>query len=398
MRCVAAKGGKKSPIRDDQLHSWKLLEEFRTVLEKVAPSPRRSGRKGGPKRLLSEQDYLCAFLFAQFNPVIESMRGLCACSELKRVQEEVCSRPLSLGSFSEAQAVFGFERLEKVFEYLVKKKIESSACVRDKAPPALHLVDSSVFRALPRMCWAQWRHQGKTQRAVRIHLKFNLLTGQPSEALVTEARHCERKALGAMVKPGEFYVGDRYYGRDYKWLQALDEGGCGYIIRLCENANLTVIEELALTAKDKAAGVVSDQIVRLGARERWHHGPVRVVRIEKPGLDEAVILVTNQLDPKCLEAELVAEIYHQRWAIELFFRWLKCVFGKAQQWHWFAESPEGVAIQLYTSLIASLLLARRIGKLPNKRCMEMIRFHAMGMVSSEELERIIQRHVPKKSS
>jgi hypothetical protein len=40
------------------------------------------------------------------NPVVDSMRGLCAASKLGRVQQEICSRPVSLGSFSEAQAVF----------------------------------------------------------------------------------------------------------------------------------------------------------------------------------------------------------------------------------------------------------------------------------------------------
>lgn len=391
-------------ISVEQLQSWALLGEFRAALKKVAPSPALARPKGGPKRLLSEEDYLSALLFAQFNPVIDSMRGLCACSELERVQHEVCSHGISLGSFSEAQSVFGYGRLEQVFEALVKDNLQHGASDGSgkggiaKAPAILHLVDSSVFRAVPRMCWAQWRHQNTTQRAVRLHLKFNLFDEQPSEVSVTEGRACERKVLAGMVSPGEFYVGDRYYGRDYKWLKALDEAGCGYIIRLCENASVTLIEDLPLAEEDKAAGVVSDQIVRLGARECWHSAPVRVVRIEKPELDEPVIIVTNQLERESFSAALIAEIYHQRWAIELFFRWFKCVLGRAKQWHWFAESIEGVTIQIYAALIAALLLSRRLGKLPNKRCMEMLRFHSMGMASNEELEAYLERELRKVSS
>lgn len=387
-------------ISEDQLRSWDLLGEFRAVLAKSKPTGRRGRRQGGPARLLDEVDYFCAFLFAQFNPVIDSMRGLCGCSNLERVQQEVCSRPMSLGSFSEAQSVFGYERLEEVFQGLVEENLRSGASgtpALGKAPPALHLVDSSVFRAVPRMCWAQWRHQNKTQRAVRLHLKFNLFDAQPSEVLITEGRCCERKAFAKLLSPGEFYVGDRNYGRDYKCLKTLEESECGYIIRLCENANLKVIEELPLDGEDKAAGVVSDQIVRLGARERGNHGPVRVIRIEKPELDEPVILVTNQLDRECFSAALIAEIYHQRWAIELFFRWFKCVLGRADNWHWLAESPEGVAIQLYSALVAALLLARQLGRLPSKRCMEMLRFHSMGMASQEELEVAIEAEVRKRS-
>jgi len=396
----------KPKISIDQLKSWDLLGEFRTALEKTAPCPTRSRPKGGPKRLLCEEDYLSAFLFAQFNPVIDSMRGLCACSILQRVQQDVCSRPISMGSFSEAQSVFGFERLEKLFSQLVRenRSLRHQGChqpggpILGKAPVILQLVDSSVFRGVARMAWAEWRYQNTTQSAVRLHLKFNLFDQQPAEVSVTLARRCERKALGEMLSPGEFYVGDRNYGRDYKWLKALEEAKCSYVIRLCGNANLTVLEELALDEQDRAAGVVSDQIVRLGARGCWHHGPVRVVRIEKPELEEPVIIVTNRLDRELFSAALLAEIYHQRWAIELFFRWFKCVFGRANQWHWMAESLEGVTIQLYSGLIAALLLARRLGKLPGKRCMEMIRFHATGMATTEELETFLESQLRKKTS
>jgi hypothetical protein len=402
---VPVKSKGKSPVTVKELESWKLLEEFRAILEKVGPTPGKSAAPGGPMRLLSEEDYLSAFLFAQFNPIIDSMRGLCACSQLERVQEEVCSRPISLGSFSEAQSVFGFERLERIFEGLVRQDLKRTAAGPDKNDRLkarkllVELVDSSVFRALPRMQWAEWRHQyTKTQRAVRLHLKFNLFDQEPAGVKITEGRRCERKALADMISKGEFYVGDRYYGRNYKFLDKLNEAGCGYIMRLYEHAHITVQEDLPLDEQDKAAGVVSDQIVCLGSRERWHLGPVRVVRIEKLELDEPVLVVTNRLEREAFSAALVAEIYRQRWSIELFFRWFKCILGKATPWHWMAESAEGVAIQLYCALIAALLLSRHLGRLPNKRCMEMLRFHAMGMVTDSELERILSANLVKKAS
>ena len=326
------------------------------------------------------------------------MRGLCACSDCERVQQEVCGRHISLGSFSEAQHVFGSGRLQEVFAEMLRK---SPGAI---APPAgtsrsccMQLVDSTVIAALPRMDWAEWRHWGKkTGCAVRLHLKFNVLRREPGEASVTPASTCERAAFKKMVKPGEFHVGDCYYGRDYKLLEYLKEQGCGYLMRLAKSAVQTLIEELPLTAEDRAAGVVSDRIVRLGAGESWHHGPVRVVRIEKEELDEPIFLVTNRLDPETHSAALLAEIYRGRWEIELFFRWFKCVLGRADQWHWFAESPEGVEIQIYSALIAALLLARHAGKLPTKRQMEAIRFHAMGWLSDGELEQVLAGALARK--
>ena len=63
-----------------------------------------------------------------------------------------------------------------------------------------------------------------------------------------------------------------------------------------------------------------------------------------------------------------------------------------------AESANGAAIQLYCALIAALLLARRLGKLPNKRVMEALRFHAMGMASADELECLLPSHNAFKKS
>lgn len=400
---MAGRNKAKPEVSVKDLRHWHLLGEFREALDKAADPgpPPRPRPEGGPERLLTEEDYLCSFLFALFNPVIDSMRGLCACTRLERVQSEVSSRAVSLGSFSEAQGVFGYGRLEAVFEGLTRESLRLSASGQAPGlapvPWALRLaVDSTVFRALPRMCWAQWRHQNTTQRAVRLHLKFNVVDGEPAGALVTEGRRCERKAFAGMVQEGEFYVGDRNYGRDYKLLKELEGAGCGYIMRLCENAHMTLLEELPLSAEDRAAGVVYDRAVDLGARGCWHHGPVRVLRIEKPGMAEPLLLVTNQLDREVFSAALCAEIYRKRWTIELFFRWFKCVLGRPGRWNWLAESPSGAAIQVYLSLIAALLLSRRLCRLPSKRCMEMLRFHSMGVATTAELEAFLARELRKK--
>jgi hypothetical protein len=78
-----------------------LIERFRTAL--AAELSARGGFAGtwaDPKRELQLDEYLSLFLFGMFNPVVETMRGLCAASGLGRVQREVCDRKGSLGSFS----------------------------------------------------------------------------------------------------------------------------------------------------------------------------------------------------------------------------------------------------------------------------------------------------------
>jgi hypothetical protein len=73
---------------------------------------------------------------------------------------------------------------------------------------------------------------------------------------------------------------------------------------------------------------------------------------------------------------------HYGWFIELFFRWLKCILGCR---HLLANSQDGVTIQIYLAIIASLLISVWIGRKPTKRTLEMIQFYFTGWATLEEL-------------
>jgi len=121
-------------ISEEKLSNWKLLDNFRLLLAaairaRSAPEP----RAGGPERKLLEEDYFSLFLFGLLNPIVKTMRGLCAASRIERVQREVCGRTVSLGSFSEAQAVFDPQLLEKVFLDLSRETAKSAEASGDPA-------------------------------------------------------------------------------------------------------------------------------------------------------------------------------------------------------------------------------------------------------------------------
>ena len=158
-----------------------------------------------------------------------------------------------------------------------------------------------------------------------------------------------------------------------------------YVLRLREQAVITVEEELPLSQAERAAGVVRQAWVRLGARNR--SGRVRVVWVQAQG--HQLILVTN-LTAQELPAELVSLLYRQRWQVELFFRWIKCILGCR---HWLAESPEGVTLQVYLALIAALLLQLYTGRRPSKRMMELIQFYLLGVASLDELTAGLEREL-----
>ena len=363
------------------LQYWKLLNEFQALLAEKLPEHPLSKSEQDPRRKLLRVDYFSSILFIMLNPVLDSMRGFCAISDLEKVTQKASSGKISLGSFSEAQHVFNPEILEGILCEL-SKRVDLGQCdprLR-KLPKEIAAVDGTLLRALPRMTWALW--QNDQNRSAKLHLKFSVTRQAALKTMITTAKHCERKALKEMLDPNEFLIGDRYYGLDYSFLRALIRDGFWFLFRIRNDAVYEVTEEMGISKADREAGVVSDQLVKLGSE--WEGKPVRLVKVET--FDKTLLLATSVM-PEQMEAELVSIAYRSRWQIELFFKWIKCILKNR---HLLAESPEGVAIQTYCALIAAMMLFALTGRKPTKRDMEAIQFYFCGMISKEELEALLK--------
>jgi len=278
--------------------------------------------------------------------------------------------------------------LHEVFRDLASRAPSASAPDAALARMKLIAQDGSLWPALQRMAWAEYGvgRDGEA-KGVRLHLRFNLVQGQPEDLLVQRGKSCERRALRQMCLPGQINVGDRYYGEDYKLLAEVAGKGGFFVFRIRESAVLNAEEERPLSTEDRTAGVVRHLWARLGATDALRSIRLRVVEIRT--LEQHLFLVTN-LPVDQASAALVGLIYRKRWDIELFFRWIKCILGCR---HFFAESPEGVTLQLYLALIASLLFQHYTGRRPNKRIMELIHFYLMGWMDSDELVTLLQKQM-----
>lgn len=367
-------------LRASDLCRWKLLEKFQELLQSSGFEPVHP-TWADPKRKLSARDYYSTFLFGLFNPVVKTMRGLCAATALERVQQEVSSRPISLATFSAAQHVLDPALLKKIFEELAMQLKERNASgANSAAGPEWLIQDSTLWDVLPRMHWAFWRSQGRDQSAIRLHVSLHLLDEFPFRAQVSPGSRCERKAWEDELQEGYAYVGDRYFGGDYSVLDRVNAKGCSYVVRLRETCSFEVEQELPVDQEGSTQGVLRQAWVRLGHDRAKVRPRVRLVWVQGPS--EVLLLATNKT-PDELSAALVSQLYRQRWRVELFFRWIKCILGCR---HWLAESEEGVAIQIYLALIGSLLLQLYTGSRPNRRTFELIHFYMMGMATAQEME------------
>lgn len=365
-------------MTEDQLQNWKLLKRFKGFLADRADRFPKAPTELDGRRTLFRDDYFCLHLFGLLNPVLKTMRGLCRATHLPKMRQ-VCPETVSLGSFSAAQHQFDPAILEDIVRDLASRARPSFGDPRlREISKTLSAVDGSVLRALHRMTWAPAAGHGC---AVRVHLHFEVFTQTPEDWTITPASHCERKVWAARVRPGRFYICDRLYSNQHQLLARVRAAGADFVMRLKGNIILDPVGEAReLSEADRQAGVVWDRSMSLGCKEG---GPVfRVVRIEAEGKE--FLLVTTRED---LPAELIGLIYRYRWQIEVFFKWIKSLWKSA---HWIAESPRGVAIQIYTLFIGALLLAQWTGRPPGKRQLEALQLFAMGFTDEAGLELLLE--------
>jgi hypothetical protein len=386
----------KPPVAAKDLQGFKYFALVMPLLARLREAG--TGRdKAGNRELFFDQ-YAALLLLYFFNPILTSLNGLQQASGLGKVQGVIGGGRASKGSLSEAQGVFDASLLEGIIAELGQRVAPVSPPAEWAALKDLVAVDGSLLPACARMAWALWLDEG--HRAAKMHVHFEVLRGLPVRVTVTEGNASEAAQLRAALQEGRLYVIDRGYA-EYQLFQDILGAKSSFIGRIRNNAVWQLVEERPLSAKARAAGVVSDRVVWLGGDDSGavFKQPLRVVEVHapragRPGPPEVLLLATDRLD---LGAELVALGYRFRWSVELFFRWFKCILARR---HLLLESENGVRIQVYVAIIASLLLSLWVGKKPTKRTFEMFCLFFAGWATEEELQRHIDKlhEQPKDSS
>ncbi len=372
---------KRSNLKEEDLQGFKYFKILGPLLESLHEVGTQ--RDKAQNRQLFFDQYGALLLLYFFNPILTSLRGIQQASHLGKVQKKLGCRGTSLGSLSEAANVFDAQHLEEIIAELAARIPQQTLTRDQQALKNLTAVDGSLLPALSKMAWALWLDE--EHRAAKMHVAFEVMRGIPVKVTITEGNGNEKHQLRGMLEPGRLYVVDRGYA-EYQLFQEILDRGSSFIGRIRNNAVWTVVEERPVSAKARSAGVRRDLVVRLGGDKSGAvlKKPLRVVEVEtgkinSQGEPEILLLATDRMD---LDAELVALGYHFRWSVELFFRWLKCILGCR---HLLSHSQNGVTIQVYLAIIASLLISLWTGRKPTKRTFEMLCFYFSGMASEEEL-------------
>jgi IS4 transposase len=214
---------------------------------------------------------------------------------------------------------------------------------------AVRLIDSSglPLNGLSR----NWASFSTGVCGAKMHIIYDPDADCPIYAAVTPAKVNDITAAKEMpIEPGATYVFDLGY-YDFGWWAKLHAAGCRIVTRLKANTRLSVVEE---RTPPPNSCVLSDQVGHLperlaASRKNPMPGLVREVRVFIE-TGKVLRIFTNDLEAS---AEKIAALYKRRWAIELFFRWVKQTLKIR---HFFGTSQNAIRIQIAVALIAFLLL------------------------------------------
>jgi hypothetical protein len=202
--------------------------------------------------------------------------------------------------------------------------------------------------------WAEFR---RTKAAVKMHTLIDLRGSIPTFVAVTTGKVHDVRMLDEMpVNEDAIYTMDRGYV-DFARLYAIHKQGAFFVIRAKENLKF---KRLYSSQKDKDAGVRADQVIALATRKSQKAYPERLRRVSYVDKErkKRLVFLTNNFD---IPAKTVADIYKQRWGVELFFKWIK---QHLRIKSFYGTSVNAVKSQIWVGLCIYLLVAiakKRLG-------------------------------------
>lgn len=299
------------------------------------------------ERGFNTKSHLVTLLYAQLSGTTGLRAiadGLKSCSN--RLYHLGVTAP-SKSTFAEANRQR--ERCEVFGEFLGLMLKRAGRAARRALDGATYLIDATAVTLNARS--ADWARFSATACGAKLHVVYDPDADRPIYSAITAGNVNDITAAKAMpIVPGATYAFDLGY-YDYTWWAELDQQSCRLVTRLKRNTRLERAEERSVPRDGNIVGVRVGFLPARQARNRKNpfQKPVREIEV-RLDTGKHIRIVTNDLEAP---AEEIAEIYKRRWAIELFFRWVKQTL---QITKFLGTSQTAVRAQIAVALIAFLLL------------------------------------------
>jgi hypothetical protein len=255
--------------------------------------------------------------------------------------------PVKRSTFCDALEKRRHDIFKSVFHAAVDKAQNAAGTMNKKFSNPLRILDASVISlCIKRFDWAKYR---KTKGAVKLHLNLDGDNHMPYDAYLTEGKvHDAQRMQHLCQESGVIYDMDRGYV-DYKSLYNIELQGSVFVTRAKSNAAYKRIKN---NPHEKGGPIISDVLIEPAGptTKNNYPKPLRKIKYHDKETDKTYEFLTNDL---VREAQEVADIYKERWEVELFFKWIKQHLKIKSFW---GTSQNAVYSQIWAALILTILL------------------------------------------
>lgn len=297
------------------------------------------------------------FLYLLFGQLTacQSMRDVCLCLEAHRNSLYHLGISVSVDSTSLTRA--NDKRDCRIYEdfgrHLINmvRPMYASEPVPDVNLPDYELLaldSTTISCSIKLLAWALGKY---SRGAVKMHTLMSLRGNIPVDIHITHGKWHDSNMLDVMdINPNDLFVMDKAYV-DFEALYRIHKAGAFFVTRAKDNMKYEVLE--TLESFDPVTGVRGDYIIRVTGNKskRLYPEPMRMVVYYDTENDRELTFITNNTEIAAID---VANLYRNRWQIEVFFKWMKQNLTIKRLW---GHSQNAVMTQLWTSICAYLLIA-----------------------------------------
>jgi hypothetical protein len=326
-----------------QLISFLPDREFRRCVERYRGDSRLRG--------LSCWEQFLAMAFAQLT-YRESLRDIEACLRALGPKRYHLGfrRSIARSTLADANETHDWRIFADFAQHLIgiARPLYADDILGVDLDAGLYALDSTTIDlCLALFPWARFRTR---KAAVKMHTLLDLQGNIPAFIHVSDGKLHDVHALDRIeIEPGAYYAMDRGY-LDFERLYRFTLSSAFFVTRTKKNV---LLQRRYSHAVDKSTGVSSDQTVILTSLESAsvYPDPLRRVSYRDPETGKQLRFLTNNFT---LPAVTIAQIYKQRWQVELFFKWIKQHLRiKA----FFGTSENAVKTQIWIAVSVYVLVA-----------------------------------------
>ena len=301
---------------------------------------------------LNSYNHLLQLIFGQITSCT-SLRDICLCLKAHQnnlyhlgIRQQVNQSSLSRANEKRDYRIFqdfGYHLIEQVRPLFAKERTP----LIDLEETIFALDSTSISVSINLAAWASGKY---SRGAVKMHTLLDLRGNIPTFIHISDGTWHDSNAMDYIqFESNAVYTMDKAYV-DLAALNKMDSIGAYFVTRAKSVMRYRIIETMDTNEDD----ILADQLVMLTGHKssRLYPKPLRIVQYRDAETNEELTFISNNMDISALD---IANIYRNRWQIEVFFKWIKQNMTVKRMWGY---SENAVRIHLWTAIISYLLMAK----------------------------------------